>query len=82
MLGNGPVREPYEGRLVRLSRFGAASGGGQAKVDRYSGTPVDSVARCRACEACERRLGETPAKAFAGEPWKGETQGRIQQSAD
>jgi hypothetical protein len=81
MLGSGLVREPYEGCSVRFLYFGTVFGRGQTKADRYSGAPVGSVARRQACEAYERRSGKTPAKAFVGGPWKGETQGRIQQTA-
>jgi hypothetical protein len=35
----------------------------------------------RADQARERRLGEIPAKAFVGKPWKGETQGRLRRLA-
>jgi len=33
-------------------------------------------------KACERTAGEIPTEAFAGQPWKGETQGSIQSLVD
>jgi hypothetical protein len=59
---------------------GALSGGaGQGSIDTLRRRRIRRViARTR--EACERRLGAILAKAFAGWPWRGESQGRRRRS--
>jgi hypothetical protein len=67
MIRMRPVRRPQEGCFdwcALRCKFGRS----QARADRYSGAPVDSVSNCRVCEACERRPGEILVKAFAGWP--------------
>jgi hypothetical protein len=60
-----PVRKPQEGCLGRCA-LRCKAGRSQARAERNSGTPVDTVSNRRVCKACERRPGETPVKAFAG----------------
>jgi len=70
--------ETLRGLFYPVSCFGAMHGENQTRTDRYSGTPVGLASNRRVCEACEGRLGEASVKVFAGRPWKGETQGRLQ----
>jgi hypothetical protein len=73
--------ETLRGLFCPVSCFGAVFGEDQTRTDRYSGTPVGLASDRRVCEACEGRLGEASVKVFAGVPWKGKTQGRLQRLA-
>jgi hypothetical protein len=75
------VREPYEGRVF-------PGGTSVTCWEEARQRPIDTLGRKRGTgespgisQARERRQGEIPAKAFAGGPWKGETQGSNQRSA-
>jgi hypothetical protein len=79
-----PVRNP-----MRVASLARACGHGPGEPDESRSKlwgaarrPSRSVRGVEAAgKACGRRRGEIFAKAFVSVPWKGETQGSIQQSA-
>jgi hypothetical protein len=65
--------------------YGASAscvGRGRSEADRDSGAPAGQVSNRLSRKTRERSLGEGSGKAPDDQPWKGETQGSIQRSAD
>jgi hypothetical protein len=86
-LGSILAQKPYEGctlspRAVRtgLAPWCRAGVACQARADRDSMVHAVRGATPLIRQARKRRLGEIPAKARAGVPWKGKTQGSIQRA--